>query len=73
MGQLLLGLTVRHPSLDTAAHYEEMKKMKDEEKTRIKMHMYRIWQEYWDINDTGRHFYFTQKWVEKNTLQGKKW
>lgn len=33
--------------------------------------MQKVWQEYWDINDTGRHFYNIQKQVGKIGLVGR--
>ena len=32
--------------------------------------MQKVWQEYWDINETGRHFYSLQKQVGKGGAVG---
>ena len=43
---------------------------KAEGKTIIKTQMQRVWLEYWDINETGRHFYGIQKQVGKGGAVG---
>jgi len=43
---------------------------KAEGKTIIKIQMQKIWQEYWDINETGRHYYNIQKQVGKGGVVG---
>ena len=41
-----------------------------EGKTIIKTQMQKVWQEYWDINETGRHFNGLQKQVGKRGAVG---
>ncbi|CAJ1057684.1 RNA-directed DNA polymerase from mobile element jockey [Xyrichtys novacula] len=42
-----------------------------EGKSIIKTQMQRVWQEYWDINDTGRHFYRIQSQVGGERVFGR--
>lgn len=44
---------------------------KAEGKTIIKMQMQKVWQEYWDTNETGRHFYNIQKQVGRGGVVGR--
>ncbi len=49
----------------------QVKLSKAEAKTIIKVHAQNLWQEYWDINDTGRQFYNIQSKVSVGREMGK--
>ncbi len=49
----------------------QVKLGKAEAKTIIKAHAQNLWQEYWDINDTGRQFYNIQSKVGVGREMGK--
>ncbi len=49
----------------------QVKLSKAEAKTIIKVHAQNIWQEYWDINDTGRQFHNIQSKVGVGREMGK--
>ena len=44
---------------------------KAEGKSLIKKHMKKVWQEYWDIQDTGRHLYNIQEKVGLGRRRGR--
>ena len=43
---------------------------KAEGKAIIRVQMQKVWQEFWDMNETGRHFYNIQKQVGKRGMVG---
>ncbi len=69
-GNKLVDLLAKQ-SLKSQTNYLQVKLSTAEAKTIIKVHAQNIWQEYWDINDTGRQFHNIQSKVGVGREMGK--